>query len=286
MIRLARFAALVALILIVSSPTLAQTSHPAAAPAAAETKGDNAQELAKKLANPISDLVSVPFQSNWDAGIGPEKATRYLLNVQPVVPFSLTKNWNLIGRAITPIIGQPQLAQGGSATFGTGDLLMSGFFSPANANAVTWGVGPVVSLPTTSDPFLGSGKWCAGPTFVILRPSKTTVGALWNQVWSFADASNVERNKVNQMYFQPFVAYTTSSAFTFTLSSEATANWEAKNSSDTWTIPIILQLSKISSFGPFPASYGIAYGSYVDKPAGGPDWKLRMSFSILLPRKK
>ena len=67
-----------------------------AALAPAEEGGDSEAELAKKLQNPVANLISVPIQNNWDFGIGPSNAMRYLVNVQPVIPFSLTKEW--IGR--------------------------------------------------------------------------------------------------------------------------------------------------------------------------------------------
>ena len=264
-------------------PTLAQTSS---ATPAKEAGGEGAQELAKKLSNPVSDLVSVPFQANWDDGVGPDNDTRFILNIQPVVPFSLTPQWNLIARVITPLISQPPLVSGGSSTFGFGDILASAFFSPAQPGKFIWGVGPVLSLPTSSDPVLGAEKWSAGPTFVILKQSgQWTYGALWNQVWSFADSGDTDRPEVSQMFLQPFLSYSTKTGLTTTLNSESTANWEAP-SGEEWTVPIILQVSKISSFGPFPASYGVGVASYVEKPEGGPSWKLRASLTLLLPRKK
>ena len=45
---------------------------------------DQQDDLAKKLQNPVANLIRVPLQSNWDWGIGPANAMRYLLNVQPI----------------------------------------------------------------------------------------------------------------------------------------------------------------------------------------------------------
>src|SRR5262249_23403834 len=169
--------------------------------------GDDA-ELAKKLSNPISDLVSVPFQFNWEQNVGPKDQTRFILNVQPVMPFTLTPKMNLITRVIVPFVSQPPLADGGVPAAGVGDILASFFFSPKTGSTFTWGVGPVISLPSTAEPTLGTEKWSAGPTFVALKQAGPwTVGALWNQVWSFA--GNTDRADVNQMFVQPFLAYTT-----------------------------------------------------------------------------
>jgi hypothetical protein len=270
---------------LIAFPASAQTS-PEASGSPAEAGEEGAADLAKKLSNPISDLVSVPFQANWDQGVGPDDATRFILNIQPVVPVSLNKKWNLIARVIMPLIGQPPLVTGGESTSGMGDILASAFFSPAAPGKAIWGVGPVVSLPTTTDPYLGSGKWSAGPTFVILKQKGPwTYGVLWNQIWSFADATDADRPEVSQMYIQPFLSHTNKRAVTCNISSESTANWKADDGEE-WTIPIIAQVSKVSSFGPFIASYGVGLGGYVESPDGGPDWKLRATFTLLLPKKR
>ena len=273
-------------LLVLSMPAVSQAQQPPPsaappAPAAAAAEPDG-QTLAKKLSNPISDLVSVPFQFNWEQGVGPNDQTRFILNVQPVMPFSLNKDWNMIMRVITPFVSQPPLYTGGAPAFGVSDILASFFFSPSKAGIV-WGVGPVLSLPSTTQPTLGTEKWSAGPTFVVLKQSgKWTVGMLWNQIWSFA--GNDERQDVSQMFVQPFVAYQAKNLWTITLQSESTANWKAAE--DKWTVPINLILSKLSSFGPFPASYSFGGGVFVAQPANGPSWKIRGAITILLPRKK
>jgi hypothetical protein len=245
----------------------------------------DAQALARKLSNPVADLVSIPFQFNWDNGVGPDEATRFILNIQPVVPFSLGDKWTLIGRFIVPVVGQPPLTAGGAAAFGTGDIIMSAFLSP-KGGGITWGIGPVLGLPTVADPVLGSGKWSAGPTAVVLsQRGRWTVGGLVNHLWSFADATDQPRSNVNQTLIQPFLAYATPGGVTFGLSSEATANWEAE-SGEEWTVPILVQVSKITRLGPFPFQIGVSGGPYLERPSGGPEWKLRMVFTVILPKGK
>jgi hypothetical protein len=250
-----------------------------AAPAA------QAQDLARQLSNPVADLVSIPLQFNWDNGVGPDEATRLVLNIQPVVPFSLGERWNLIGRFIVPVIGQPPLTAGGAATFGTGDIVMSAFFSPKGGGTV-WGVGPVFGLPTVADPALGSGKWSVGPTAVVLsQRGPWTFGGLVNHLWSVADATSQPRSDVTLTLIQPFLAYATAGGVTFGLNSEATANWEAA-SGEEWTVPILVQVSKVTRLGPFPFQIGVGGGPYVERPTGGPEWKLRMNFVLILPQAK
>jgi hypothetical protein len=267
-----------------------QPSPPPPTPSSAEpgqpTSGSDA-DLAKQLSNPLASLVSVPFQFNWEQGVGYQDATRTILNVQPVVPFELNDEWNLIGRWIMPFVSQPPLTPGSESSYGLSDILFSAFFAPRDTKSGwTWGVGPVLSLPMTSDPTIGSGQWSAGPTIVMLKQSgHWTYGFLANQLWSFQSTSDAERAKVNKTFIQPFLAYNTPHAITFTVQSEATYDHEAE-SGQKWTVPINFQVSKVSRFGPFPFQMGGGWGYFVDSPDIGPDRKIRIVFSILLPRGK
>jgi hypothetical protein len=242
------------------------------------------KEMAKQLSNPVANIVSVPLQLKWDEGVGPNEDLRFVMNFQPVVPFTVNHRWNLIGRFIVPFIGQPPLVAGGPSSAGTGDIVMSAFVSPSAVRGVLWGVGPVIGLPTTTDPFLGSGKWSVGPTAVLLKQSGAiTAGALVNHLWSIASTGKTERPDVNLTLLQPFFAYTTTKAVTFNVNTEATANWEAEEGS-VWSVPLNVSVSKLTRFGPFPFSIGGGVGAFVASPEGGPDWKLRMTMTLILPR--
>jgi hypothetical protein len=142
----------------------------------------------------------------------------------------------------------------------------------------------VIALPSTSEPTLGTGKWSAGPTIVALKQvGHWTAGALWNQLWSFSGDDT--RPDVNQMFLQPFVSYQATHTITLTVQSEMTANWEAEDDDDRWTIPINVVVSKLASFGAFPASYQVGFGAFPVHPDIGPSWKIRAAIVILLPRK-
>ena len=254
----------------------------AASACAQEAPPADKADLAKKLSNPISDLVSVPFQFNWEQGVGPDDQTRFVLNVQPVIPFQVGEKTSLIMRVIVPFVSQPPLFPGGEPTGGVSDILTSFFVAP-HTGSLIWAVGPAFSLPSTAEPALGTEKWSIGPTFVVLKQSgAATYGMLWNRVWSVA--GNSERADVDQMFVQPFFAVTTKKALTLTLQSESTCNFEADE--DRWTIPVNFVVSKVASFGPFPASYALGAGAFVEKPEGGPEWKLRAAITLLLPKGK
>ena len=244
-------------------------------------QGVEAAELAKQLSNPVASLVSMPFQFNWENGVGPGEDTRMVLNFQPVMPFSLNPSTNIIARVILPYVSQPSLAPGADPASGFGDVVFSLFFSPARPKGVIWGLGPVVSLPMSSDPFLGSGKWGFGPTGLLLKQAGPwTMGVLANHVWSFAGDS--DRDAVSQTFIQPFLAYGTKGGVTLTVQSESTANWNAP-SGEEWSIPINGVLSKVVRLGQRPMSIAVGAGYYVDTPEGGPEWKIRSAVTLMFP---
>jgi hypothetical protein len=200
------------------------------------------------------------------------------------MPFSLNKNTNMIVRVIAPIVSQPAPpVPGGVPASGVSDVLTSFFFSPTKS-AVVWGIGPVVSVPSTAVPTLGTEKWSAGPTAVVLKQEGgLTYGALVNQIWSFA--GNASREDVSQMFLQPFLAYTTKDAWTYTIQSESTANWQI-DGDGRWNVPLNVLVAKLSTFGSFPASYMLGGGYFVVHPGNGATWKIRAAITILMPRKK
>src|SRR3974390_2787452 len=89
--------------------TLAAATLESSGGGAAAEEADPQAELAKKLQNPVADLISVPIQNNWDFGIGPADAMKYTANIQPVIPFSISEDWNVITRTIVPVIYEEAL---------------------------------------------------------------------------------------------------------------------------------------------------------------------------------
>jgi len=249
---------------------------------------DQEADLAKKLQNPVAALISVPLQNNWDFGIGPANAMKYTCNIQPVVPISISEDWNLILRTILPVIYQEALVNNpkapnglGESHAGLGDTTQSFFFSPkAPVDGWILGAGPVGFYPTATEEELGSGKWGAGPTIVALQQQHGfTYGILANQIWSFAGQQ--DRVEVNATYLQPFVSFTTKTYTTFAVNTETTYDWEANQA----TVPMNFMVQQLVKIGKLPVAFQAGYRYYVNKPDGGPDWGLRFTVTFLFPKK-
>ena len=241
---------------------------------------DQATDLAKKTQNPVSDLISVPFQNNFNFGVGPQDKLQYVLNIQPVLPQRISEQWNWIHRAIIPIIDQPAPVD----EFGLGDIQYQGYLSPANPGGLTWGVGPVLQVPSATDDQLGTEKWSAGLGAVALQMTGPWVyGVLANNIWSFAGDDN--RPDVNQMLIQPFVNYNLGKGLAIGSAPIITANWEA-SSGQKWTVPLGAQISQIIPIGKIPVNFLLGAYYNVEKPDNGPDWSLRFQFALLFPKNK
>ena len=241
----------------------------------------NTENLAKAAQNPVANMISVPFQNNFNFGIGPNNAMQYVLNIQPVIPISLSKDWNLITRTIMPIINMPSPAPGVASASGLGDINPTLFLSPANSGKFIWGVGPTFTLPTATDGALGNGKWCAGPAVVALTmQGHWVIGALANNQWSFAGYGSQD---VNAMLVQPFVNYNLPHGWYLTSAPIITSNWKA-SSSDRWTVPVGGGIGKIQRIGKLPLNIQLSAFYNVEKPDNGADWQLRFQVQFLFPK--
>lgn len=241
------------------------------------------EELAKESQNPIANLISVPFQNNTNFNVGRLDNDQNILNIQPVIPFKLNENWNLITRWIMPVVYQPPLYDGDSSDFGLGNFNPSFFFATTAGSNVTWGVGPALLLPTNTDRRLGPDKWGAGPSGVLVwTPGNWVVGALANNIWSFAgDSSDPD---VNQFLLQYFVNYNFGETGWYLTSAPImTADW-TRTSGDQWTLPIGGGVGKVFSIGAQPVNMSLQAYDNVIKVDGGADWQLRFQVQLLFPQ--
>lgn len=240
-------------------------------------------ELAKKLANPVAALISVPLQLNYDENIGSsDQGEKWVLNIQPVIPVELNDEYNVISRTILPVVWQKDIFPGSGSQNGISDTVQSFFLSPKapTADGWIWGAGPVLLLPTGSDDLLSAKKWGAGPTAVALKQEGSwTYGALANHIWSFAGDN--ARQDISATYLQPFVVYITHTYTSFILNTESTYDWK----NEQWSVPINATVSQMLKIGNQPISIYLGGRYWADAPdSGASGFGLRTGVTFLFPK--
>ena len=249
--------------------------------------------IIKTSQNPVGNITVVPFQNNFNYGVGPYARFQYNLNVQPVIPVMLTPTWNLIARTIVPIVNQPSFAppavcaspSGCGSTFGIGDTQEQLFFAPrTKPGQLIWGAGPIFQLPTgTPQDVLGTGKWGAGLDAVALvMPGKFVMGALVTQLWSVAGQNS--KPDYSAFLVQPFVNYNLPEGWALSVAPSITANWRATQ--HRWAVPLGGGVSKTFKAGDQLMQLSVAYYSYVARPLSVPQTQLRVQWALLWPVKR
>jgi hypothetical protein len=242
---------------------------------------DAQKNLAKESQNPIGNIISLPFENNFDFRVGPENASVYTLNIKPVYPLNLGKV-NLINRFILPVIYQQERVKGEGSDFGLGNFTYQAFFSPAKPGKVIWGAGAALVFPTNTDDRFGADKWSAGPAFVALaKPGHWLFGVLIQNVWSYAGSSSAP--DVNSFSFQYFINYNFKNGWYLSSTPTITANWEA-SSGNRWTVPFGGGIGRLVKFGKLPVDLKLQGFYNVEKPSGAADWSLQFQVKFLFPK--
>jgi hypothetical protein len=285
------------LLLLLSAPLFAQDTPVGAEGTQVATQQTaasavNTDALRNAAQNPVASLISVPIQENFNFNTGPADRTQNVLNIQPVIPISLSKNWNLVVRWITPVIYQPlpvpQVSGPPAQTtgvYGLGDMNPTFFIVPKKSKVI-WGVGPSIVLPTaTNTTYLGQGKLSIGPSLVVLvQPKPWTIGFLANNVWSVAGHSDIDKPAVNQFLLQWFVNYNMKKGWYLTTSPIITANWRAPEGTGVWTVPFGGGVGRIMKLGFQPVNITAQFYGNAVHPAGTSPWGLRLQFVLLFPK--
>jgi len=244
---------------------------------AQEKEPKSVGDLAKKLVNPIANLISVPFQSNFDVGIGQYNGSKMTLYVQPVIPFTISPKLNLITRWIMPIVSQYDIIGEGTSQSGLGDAVITGFISPSQSK-LTWGVGPAFILPTATNQFLGGKKFGIGPSVVVLTQiNGWTIGGLANHIFSVAGDEN--RSDINATFLNPFFGYNWKSGSGIIINSEYTHDWE--NELDIFVV--MPTLTAVTKFGSQIVSFAIGPRIHF-APETRPNYGIRAAIILVFPK--
>ncbi len=250
-------------------------------PAAAANTGS----LQKATQNPVASLISVPIQNNSNFGVNPGDRTQDVLNIQPVIPISASKDWNLVIRWIMPIVYQPLPNPSSTietGVYGFGDMQPTFFLVPKKTSKLIWGAGPIVQLPTATSDYLGQGKLGLGPSVVLLtQPGHWTIGALANNVWSIAGSGG--RPAVNQFLMQYFINYNLNKGWYLSTAPIVTANWESSNG-NRWTIPFGGGVGRIMKLGFQPVNLSASFYGNAVYPTGTSSWNMRLQLALLFPK--
>ena len=243
---------------------------------------DQAEDVAKKLANPAAAMISLPIQVNYLQNIGlDDKGEKWATNIQPVIPVELNDDWNLITRTIVPLVSQSRLFPGAGTQNGIGDITATAWFSPRlpTESGWIWGAGPAFLIPTGSD--VSALKWGIGPSAIVLKQNGPwTYGGLVNHIWSTGGSDGV-LNDISTTFMQPFVSYVTPQAVTVSLASETTYDWKQEQ----WFVPINATVSKVGKIGNQLVSYGGGVSYIAESSESAPKgWGARFVLTFIFPK--
>ncbi|KAB2836874.1 MAG: neuromedin U [Candidatus Brocadia sp.] len=235
-------------------------------------------ELAKQDQNPIARILRVQIEDNIQFGFGPHDGTLNFLRIQPAVAFGLTKDWSLVMRPVIPIVHQPWP----ESADGLGDIGLQLFLTPHTKGKFIWGFGPALVFPSATHEIIGTKKWSAGPTgIVVYSHGPWVVGLLLNQIWSFAGDDN--RRGVDAMTLRPIINFNLPHGWYITTSPSMAANWKSPNA-ERWLVPVGGGVGKAFVLGSYGLTSTVEAYAHVLSPDIGPDWQMRFQVTVLFPK--
>ena len=242
------------------------------------------QDLAKMTQNPVSEMISLPFQNNTYLNAGPHKETKNVLDIQPIIPLGGSGDWKIVTRTVIPIISRPGEVHGLDSKAGLGDVQLSVFLSPAHHEGTIWRIGAVTQIPTNTDIRIGNDNWGLGPAFVVIHVEKESpwvYGIILNNIWSVT--SDKPGGSYNNALIQPIINYNFPGGTYLTSSMSSTVDWKAE-SGQRWTVPLGGGIGHIFHVGRQPVNAQLSAYYNVVRPDNAPDWQFRAQVQFLFPK--
>lgn len=230
-------------------------------------------EVLQKSQNPVSNLISVPFE--YDSGYG-NNVRNVSAWVKPVIPMVLNDKWNLIARAL---INYQGLNIDNSTFKSFGNSTVTLFLSPRKPASFMWGAGPAVQVPMANTSAIGSNALGLGPEAVgVYMKGPWLVGLLANNIWSVGGGTS----RINQALFQPFINYNLPQSWFISTAPQITADWTAKAGSQ-WTVPMGIGFGKMVKMGKQPVVLSVFGYKNIKRPDTAFDYQLQFVMKFLFP---
>jgi len=272
-----------------AGPSVAQAADERGREAApGGTKGDerdkSLSELNKELTNPVTSLWSLTSQfNNYRLANGKWNNN---WQFQPVLPVSLTKDWNLITRPVFQLYNiVPHETSSGQfdTSVGLGDTILLGLLSPAHSGKWILGAGPTFIFPTATSDFTGQGKWQIGPGVVAGYLTDRFILGLFPQQW-WSIGGDPDRPAVSQLNLQPIAALFFGDGWNVGYSGNILADWKAP-SGDVWTVPVGLGVGKVLRLGRLPVKVQLSLQYMPVRPKNvGQEWNVQLLVAPVIPK--
>ncbi len=257
-----------------------------------EEAGKSLTEVNKQLTNPISSFWSVTFQENtyWlNLPTGHDDRNQINTTFQPVLPVSLTDNWNLITRPVFSVLNSNPYINPDSGNIhrvtGFGDTVVVSMLSP-NENLVgrwLFAAGPTFIFPTASNSRLGQNKWQMGPAGVFGYLGEKFIAGVFPQQWFSTGGPG--SNTTSQLNLQYFASYFLPGGWSVGTSPSILVNWYANKSGNMLTFPIGASVSKVIKIGPLPIRIAVQPQYMPVHPdAFGQKWNIQVAVAPVIPK--
>jgi hypothetical protein len=252
---------------------------------AQDDKDASKASLAAASQNPIASLISLPFQFNFNLGMGTYDRMQTVINIEPVLPVKIGKSWNMINRIIIPVMVQPDFSSESGSTTGLGSINYTAFFSPKPLGKVSLGFGPSLVIPTNTSSVLGNGQFAIGPSVVLFAGlGKVTLGFVTAQNWAYYNP-NSSSTLSSSFFIQYFINYNMKKGWSIGMAPTITANWKA-DEGEKANVPFGLNFAKVAHLGSQAAKFSLAYYYNAVRPtAGSKGGQIQFSVVLLFPQK-